>query len=253
MKPFLVTCLLFITLGCFAQRTTHNLFWGRLALADTINSKLKLELYLQKRTQNNGSGDHNIFNSNQFLSYWFWVNYAATKNITVSVSPFGYFESYILNNSSLDAEKLPIKEYRFCARVEHMNRGKYLNFANRYSFEFRNRDLLNDGDYKQNLRVRYMARLEKPVRGILPKPLTFTISDEIFLQFGGAVKNNPNIFDQNRLYGGAAYEVMKNVKLTVGYIYGYQERNSGEEFDHINYLWVILTLDNLVTQFLPKR
>ena len=50
---------------------------------------------------------------------------------------------------------------------------------------------LNNNVYQPNQGVRYMARLEK------------------------AVKSNPNIFDQNRISVGAAYEVGKNIKFTL--------------------------------------
>ena len=100
-----------------------------------------------------------------------------------------------------------------------------------------------------------MAKLEKPVKGILSdkKPVTLILYDEVFLQFGGAVKDNPNVFDQNRVYLGASYEAIKNIKLSVGYIWGYQERNSGKEFDNINTFWTILTLDNFISQFLHHK
>lgn len=100
-----------------------------------------------------------------------------------------------------------------------------------------------------------MARIEKPVINIFSsvKPVTFILYDEIFLQFGKAVRNNPNVFDQNRIYLGANYEILENVKATIGYIYGYQERNSGREFDNINMFWVIINFDHLITQFLKKK
>jgi hypothetical protein len=73
--------------------------------------------------------------------------------------------------------------------------------------------------------------------------------DEVMLQFGRAVKNNPNVFDQNRIYLGISYELLKNIRITPGYLFTIQERNSGKEFDYINTFWVILTFDNLLSQF----
>lgn len=244
-------CLYLAGLSLHAQqRTTHNLFWLRLALSDTITTKLKWEVYIQRRTQNGSDNKSNIFKAPQFESYWLWLHYSLRKNIKVSVSPFGYFESYVLNVKPSDEEMPPIKEYRFSARLDHETRGRYFNYINRYNLEYRWRDLLNNNHYQPNWRVRYMARLEKPVNGILPRPVTFVFYDEIFLQFGKAVRDNPNVFDQNRVYLGFNYELLKNVKTSVGYIYGFQARNSGEEFDHINTFWVVLNFDNLISQFL---
>lgn len=232
------------------QTSSHNLFWFRLALSDTINSKIKWEALIQRRTQNSAESNANIFDNPQFESYWFWMTYTVNKNMKLAVSPFGYFESYVLNVKPSDEDLPPIKEFRWAARLDHETKGRYFNYINRYNLEYRSRDLLNNGRYMQNWRARYMARLEKPVKNMLPRPVTFILYDEIFIQFGNAVKGNPNIFDQNRLYGGFSYEILPNVKTTVGYIYGYQARNSGEDFDNINTFWVILNFDNLFTQFL---
>ena len=234
------------------NRNTHNLFWFRLNLSDTITEKLKWEVYVQRRTQNGSDDKANVFKAPQFESYWVWLHYSLHKNVKVSLSPFGYFESYILNVKPSDEEALPIKEFRFSARLDHETKGRYFNYLNRYNLEYRWRDLLNNNNYQPNWRVRYMARLEKPIKGIFSKPVTFVLYDEIFLQFGKAVRNNPNVFDQNRLYGGFNYEIFKNVKTSVGYIYGFQERNSGKDFDHINTFWVVLNFDNLFSQFAKR-
>ncbi|MEI9920169.1 MAG: DUF2490 domain-containing protein [Bacteroidota bacterium] len=256
MRTLIVCLFLLVSIQSFAQKwANHQVFWGRLILSDTINSRLRWEMFIQKRTQNDYAGDANVFHSDQFDSYWFWLNYSVNKNLRVSISPFGYFKSYVLNVQPGDADLAPVKEWRWCARVEQGTNGKYLNFANRWTAEYRYRDLKNNDDWQPNWRLRYMMRFDKPVKGLLSdsKPVTFTISNEIFLQAGKSVHGNPNIFDQNRLYGGAAYEILKNVKLSVGYIYGFQERVSGKDFDHINYYWVVLTFDNLISQFRHQK
>ena len=96
-----------------------------------------------------------------------------------------------------------------------------------------------------------MIRIEKEVFGIFSdvKPVTFTLFDEVFFQFGDAVKNNHYFFDQNRLYFGAAYEVLRNTTFSLGYAYGFQMRPSGERCDNINALYVAIAFDNLFSQF----
>jgi hypothetical protein len=78
-------------------------------------------------------------------------------------------------------------------------------------------------------------------------------NDEIFIQFGKAVQGNPNIFDQNRVYAGFNYPITKNIKTSLGYIWGIQERPSGTEIDYSNIIWGVLTFDNLFSQFKKKR
>jgi hypothetical protein len=234
-----------------AQETYHHgVFWGRLILADTINSKLKWELYLQNRTQNIPHED-DIFASPHFRSAWLWINYSLAKNLKLSVSPFGYFESYPFLTKPADVNLPGIKEFRWVIRLEQEQKFRIFNFSNRYSFEYRRRDLYNDDVYRPNWRIRYMARMEKPVKGILSKdkPVSFSLSDEVFIQFGKAVRGNPNVFDQNRIVAGFAYEIIKNIKVSLSYLNIIQQRNSGRDFDDAHAIWVVLAFDNVFSQF----
>ncbi len=245
-------CSLFI-LFCItvnAQKTyRHNVFWGRLVLSDKISDKLKWEFYGQKRTQNI-PGHKNIFGGPHFLSAWLWLNYQVNKEVKLSVSPFGYFDSHLFFTTAADAETPGVKEFRWVARLEHEKK-KWLNYSNRYSVEYRMRDLQNNGNYQPNWRIRYQVKLEKQVTGIFPgtRPVSFSLSDEVFIQFGKAVRGNVNVFDQNRIAAGFSYEFVKNVKAGVTYLNIQQQRVNGKDFDNANVLWVVLTFDNLFSQF----
>jgi hypothetical protein len=255
--PIVLLFALLLSNAGVAQNKTydHGVFWARVVLADKINAKTKWELFLQKRTQNLEPGAPNIFASTHYTSVWFWLNFTLNKNFKLSVSPFGYFNNHGFNRVAEDAALPGIKEYRYSVRLENEQKYPFLNFNNRYSFELRTRDLLRNNVYQINYRFRYQARLEKPIKGIFSKtkPVTFFLADEIFLQFGPAVKNTPNVFDQNRFNIGASYEPIKNVKLAVSYVNFIQERNSGKEFDNADVLWVVLTFDNLFSQFKKKE
>jgi len=250
MKRFFFSLLLLVPIIACAQRTRHHgVFWGRVILADSINSRLKWELYLQKRTQNI-PGEKDIFGSPHFYSAWIWINYQLTKNLKLSVSPFGYFDSYAFLSNPADADLPGIKEFRWTVRLEQEQKLKWLNYSNRYGIEYRRRDLANNDIYQPNWRARYQLRLEKPVKGILPngKPISFHAGDEIFLQFGKAVINNPNTFDQNRLFAGFSFEIIRNVKTNISYLNILQERNSGKEYDDAHAIWIVITFDNLFSQ-----
>lgn len=251
MKRLLLLLSLACVITASAQRTYHHgVFWGRLVLADRITDKLKWELYLQKRTQNI-PGSSNIFGAPHFYSAWLWLNYGLAKNLKLSVSPFGYFNSYAFLTKPKDVEVPGIKELRWVVRLEQEQKLKLFNYSNRYSLEYRRRDLNQNDVYLPNWRVRYMARLEKPIKGVLSKekPLSVFLSDEVFFQFGKAVRSNPNVFDQNRISVGVSYEVLKNIRASVSYLNVYQERNSGKEFDAANAIWVVITFENLFSQF----
>ncbi|MGC3946197.1 MAG: DUF2490 domain-containing protein [Chryseolinea sp.] len=243
-------CLATAALGQQKEYYSHNLFWGRIILADKITNKLRTELWIQKRTQDTEAGT-SIFNAPQFDSYWLWFNYTLTPNLKIALSPFGYFESYLLYAQPSDLERPPIKEFRYTLRLEHEQKGKFLNYSNRYSFEYRTRDLVNTGEYEPNWRIRYMARFEKPIRAhwLNGKSLSIIAYDEIMVQFGKAVSASPSIFDQNRIYAGFSYSLAKNIKITPGYLFTIQQRPAGDVIDYINTYWVVLTFDNLISQF----
>jgi hypothetical protein len=101
--------LLFCAKIACCQSYHHNLFGFRLAFADTINKKTKVEFYLQKRTQGTVGHQNNIFKSNQFNSVWFWLTLNVSKTSKISFSPFGYFENYALNAKPLDENLPPTK------------------------------------------------------------------------------------------------------------------------------------------------
>lgn len=176
------------------RRYHHGVFWGRLVLSDTITHRLKAELYVQKRTQNL-PGKNNILEGDHFFSLWSWFNYQLNKEVRLAISPLGYFESNVFFINPGDEDVSPVREYRWTARVE-IEKKKWLTYANRYSLEYRLRDR-HDGSYQANWRARYQLRVEKPLYffGKRSKPLSFGLSDEVFIQFGKAVRGNPNVFD----------------------------------------------------------
>ena len=184
-----------------------------------------------------------------------WFTYKLSKTSTASFSPFAYYKNFPLNTKPND-ENLPgANEYRLSLRYTNEQKGRIVDYSNRYTFEYRLRDLHHDHVYMPNFRMRYMARLEKSVFNILShaRPVTFELNDEVFLQFGNAVRDKPNIFDQNRIYFGFNYELFRNLKSSLGYSYGIQERSSGDEFDNVNMLWLVFTFDHVFSQFRHKK
>lgn len=249
MRRSFLLLILFAPLFSYSQKgNTHNLFWLRLSIADSITDKLGWEVSLQKRRQNNYSGDPNMFHSFQFESYSLLFQYSLSKNVQISASPVGFFRSHPLNTVPNDIERPSVKEFRWTVRLDHEMNMRYFNCTNRYSVEYRWRDVQNSGDFNGNWRVRHMARLDKSVPGILSKPVTFTFYNEVFFQFGHVVSKNYTVFDQDRIYVGAAYEIFRNTTFNLGYQYGFQIRSSGSEYDNINTCCFGLTFDNLISQ-----
>ncbi|NBA84210.1 DUF2490 domain-containing protein [Emticicia sp. CRIBPO] len=247
----IILLMLFSEPALFAQkRYNHNIVWGRLALTDTLSSKLRWELFIQHRRQNTEESDWNVVKASQFTSYWLWFHYNLSPSTKLSVSPVGYFKSWILIAHPTDIDRDGIREFRWAARLDHETKGKYFNVLNRHNLEYRIRDLQNNNVFQPNWRVRYMIRLEKPLKASwIKKPTSLVAYEEVFIQFGKAVRSNPNVFDQNRLYLGVNHSFSKRIKGNLGYIWGIQQRNSGNEFDFSNILWGVLTIYNVFSQF----
>ncbi len=241
--------------AAFSQSLTHyyhNAFWGRIVLSDKISKRFGWEVYLQERTQNDPTEKLTIFKYHQLTSYWLWIHYQVSKDLRFSVTPFCYFSTIALFPQPAEIGNRGVNEYRWAVQLEHTQRFRKLLFANRYSIEYRFRDIVTEGQFVPNYRVRYRAKLEVPLTGE-KHPISLIVFDEVLLEFGQAVQSSPAIFNQNRLYAGFNYEVMKNVKFNLGYMYLIQERLTGTAIDISNVLWATATFENLFSQFYKKK
>ena len=227
----------------------HNTFWGRLGIADNFTDKLKWEVYYQNRTQNDPNAQKaNIFRYHQTTSYTAALYYKWTQNLRLTFTPFVYFNSIGLIPQG-DNGNRGVKEYRWMFQIEHSSPIGIFNVNHRYTAEYRTRDLFVAGDYVSNFRFRYRGQIEHTLAK-WEHPVTFTLYDEVFFEFGGAVKGSPAILNQNRLFAGFTYRVVEHVKLNLGYVYLVQERMSGKIFDYSNVLSVAITFEGLLT---PKQ
>jgi hypothetical protein len=260
-SKYIICGLCIILLICFVRvtghaqtipRYHHNLFWGRVSLSDRITDRLKWEVYLQYRTQNDEEQPLNIFKHHQLTSYWLWLHYQATKDLRISVTPFCYFYTRQLFPQSAATGNRGVKELRWAVQAEYTQKLRRVNFSHRYSVEYRLRDLETEGVYVSNYRIRYRARFEKALTA-KKHPVSLILYDEVFLEFGKALQSSPAVFNQNRLYAGFSYEIVKNIKFNLGYMYLVQERPTGAAFDNSNVLWAVLTFDNVISQFRKKE
>lgn len=229
-------------------RYHHNSFWGRITASDKISERIRWEIYLQHRTQNDPDEKSNIFKHYQVSSYWLWLHYQITPNLRFSVTPFCFFNTISLYPQPASVGNRGVKEFRWAVQLEQTQQFRHFSFANRYSIEYRYRDLERGNDFSPNYRIRYRARLDRPlIKG--EHPLSATIFDEVMLEFGKGVEGSPAIFNQNRVFGGFTYEIVKNVRFNLGYIYIIQQRRGGDAVDISNVLWAVLSFDNIFSQF----
>lgn len=167
-RIIIFTFFTFITYNSQAQKTYHHgVFWCWIILGDTVNNKFRWDLYLQKRTQDAGTG--NLFSSPHFFSIWPWLSYNLNKSTRISLSPVGYFDSHLFYNDVSEVKDEGVKEYRVSLRVENEQKLHLFNYSNRYSLEYRMRNLKYNDNYQPNWRARYMLKFEKPLYNIISK------------------------------------------------------------------------------------
>jgi hypothetical protein len=229
----------------------HNVVWGRLSLSDTINARLRWELFLQHRQQSQTADDWRVWQAPQSSAVWPWLHVRASARFRVSVAPVAYFVTWPLLSSASDAEKPGVREWRSTLRLDYRKPLKNkIVWLNRLGLEQRWRDLKQDGVFASNQRIRLLTQLDIPLKiNGLGKPLVVVISNEAMVQVGPAVVNNQSVFDQNRVYAGLAYGLSANVRASLGYIYWLQQRPTGRAFDQANVVWAVLSVENLFGQF----
>lgn len=88
----------------------------------------------------------------------------------------------------------------------------------RWNGRYSNANLAKEDSYVYTNRIRYMFRIQMPLKGksIENKTPYLAIYDEVFLGFGENV--GENVFDQNRIGVLLGYRVSPTVRLEVGYL-----------------------------------
>jgi len=245
-----ITATFLILFCCAGAQTKHtyNSSWLRLYLNGIINDKMRWDIMIQnRRVADNNS--YNIFEREQLQSYCLWLQYGFKKDLKFSFSPVCYFTTKPI--SKLNSRF--INEWNWNVRIDYRKAIKKSTLQNRLALEYRYRDLIEKNIFVGNFRTRYLLRLITPLFNKNDKAFNLVLNDEIFFQFGEAVKNASSPFDQNRIYGGFNYPICKDVKFDLGYCYVYQLRLSGKDADVQNAIWFALTFDNLFSNRTKKE
>jgi hypothetical protein len=233
----------------------HHSLWTRWQLNDQITNKLRWELMLQYRSQGVGENDWNMMERTQLKAYWTWLHYNFTPQFRLSFMPLCQFETYPLISSYDQNNVRPTKEFRWALRGEHQQKFKYFQMMNRAVLEYRLRNVWAEDDYVPNWRGRYMLRLSKPLKFsfLKGKSLNLIFFNEYLFQFGEAVQDFPSLFDQNRTAIGFNYQINKNIRIELAYMYVFQQRRKAHTFDLQKTLSFTLILDNIFTQWKGKK
>ena len=110
---------------------------------------------------------------------------------------------------------------------------QWVRLEERFRRKIKNDNELAEG-FRFDERIRYNFFLNVPLskKGIAPKTVSALFNNEVMINLS---KNNVyNVFDQNRLFVGLAYNFDSHSSLQLGYMNVYQQLGAGDKFKNIN-------------------
>lgn len=151
------------------------------------------------------------------------VNYMMKPSVLFRVG-YAWVETFNFGEIPLNAAGKTTTEHRIFEVVQLTHKEKRLEFTHRYMLEQRfagrysSPELTREDTYNLLHRIRYLVRLQVPLKGreIADKTPYVNLFDEIFIGFGKHV--GANIFDQNRIGLLLGFRFNKSIRMEGGYL-----------------------------------
>lgn len=219
-KLQLSAAFIFISLLAFSQNTrlvdNNSIGWYAYNGTFNLNAKFGIHTEYQWRRENT------ITNWMQGLLR-VGVNYQLNPNIQLRLG-YAWIETFPYGDYPLNSMGKDFTEHRIFQMATLTNKISSVDISHRFMLEQRwigrysNADLSTEDDYLFMNRIRYMFRMQLPLKGksIDDKTPYIALYDEIFIGFGENV--NENIFDQNRFGLLIGYKFNKTVRIEGGYL-----------------------------------
>ena len=212
MKNKISTIILLVIVTLFAPKTLaqeHTNSWFRTTLSIPITEKIKTDLELQHRRQNDFESN-NLFDKNLMYTFRTWIYYKQNKDVVYAISPFAYFSNYKIIQKESDAVAKPTNEYRFTASIElqHQLATKFY-VVDRTAIEYR----VFEGSIENTTRLRNRLVF----RYDLNSRYNLALGDEILVNTTGT--DAQHMFDHNRAFSNFSFKPNSTVKFDIGYIY----------------------------------
>ena len=256
---FLLTLLnIFVIMNSLAQNnrlnTNNNIGWYNYFGTFKISNKVGIHSEYQWRR-------NNFITDGQQSLLRIGVNYTPNPRVLFRMG-YGWIETYPYGDIALNGLGRDFTEHRIFEMVQLSHKEGIIDFSHRFMLEQRfigkytNANLTKEDEYPLLNRMRYMLKLQIPLKGKTMKDKTpyFTLYDEIFIGFGKNV--NANIFDQNRIGILLGYRFNKNFRLEGGYLnqtLQYGRQISGKNVFQNNNGFIINTNLNFdLTKKVPK-
>ena len=196
--------------------TNNNIGWYNYFGTFKVSNKLSIHTEYQWRRNN-------------FITKWqqsllrVGVNYQLNPRVFFRVG-YGWIETFPYGDIPLNGFGKDFTEHRIFEMVQLSHKEGMADFSHRFMLEqrfvgrYNSINSKSEDEFPLLNRLRYMLRLQVPLKGkvMKDKTLYFAFYDEIFIGFGKNV--NANIFDQNRIGILLGYRFNKNFRLEAGYL-----------------------------------
>ena len=211
---------LFVINNSFAQNnrlnTNNNIGWYNYFGTFKVSNKIGIHTEYQWRRSN-------IISEKQQSLLRVGINYSLNPKVLFRIG-YGWIETYPYGDIALNSLGKDFTEHRIFEMVQLSHKEGRIDFSHRFMLEQRfvgrysSANILNEDEFPLLNRIRYMMRLQIPLKGTEIKDKTpyFALYDEIFIGFGKNV--NANVFDQNRIGVLFGYRFNKNFRIEGGYI-----------------------------------
>ena len=151
------------------------------------------------------------------------VNYQLNQRILFRLG-YACIETYPYGEIPINGMGKDFTEHRIFQMVQLSHKEGIVDLSHRFMLEQRfvgrysSASVEKEDEFPLLHRMRYMVRLQVPLKGTEIKDKTpyLALYDEIFIGFGENV--NANIFDQNRIGVLLGYRFNKNVRIEGGYL-----------------------------------
>jgi hypothetical protein len=158
------------------------------------------------------------------------VNFKARPNLDLGAG-YGYMRTYPYGDFPLPA---PLDEHRVWEQVSTTTPALGLNWNHRLRLE--QRHIGRAGSFRYENRVSYRLLTTLPLPFVEDPRYYLKASEEIFVNFGGAVAKNH--FDQNRAYLAVGRRLSEHTKLEIGFMEQTLQHRDGRVLENNHTLMV---------------
>jgi hypothetical protein len=151
------------------------------------------------------------------------VNYHLNPRILLRVG-YAWIETFPYGEYSINSMNRDFTEHRIFQMVQVSHKESRIDFSHRFMLEQRfigsysTATITNEDEFKLLNRMRYMFRLQVPLKAKEENDKTpyAAFYNEVFIGFGENV--NANVFDQNRIALLLGYQFNQHIRIEGGYL-----------------------------------